>query len=122
MNRFLKSLGFAISGVKFMLQEPNFRIHLAATVLVICTSFYLGLSSTEWIIIIGCMGMVLAAEVFNTAVEQLCNMTEPNFHPLIKKIKDTSAAAVLILALVAAICGSLVLLPKIIFTIQIYVS
>ncbi|MEX1201969.1 MAG: diacylglycerol kinase family protein [Ferruginibacter sp.] len=122
MNRFLKSVGFAFSGLQLMLQEPNFRIQLVAAVLVICTSFFLHITSTEWIILIGCIGMVMAAEVFNTAVEQLCNMTEPNIHPLIKKIKDTSAAAVLILALVAAICGSIVLLPKIIFTIQMYVS
>lgn len=121
MKRFLKSVGYAFNGIGLMLKEPNFRIHLVAAMLVINLSIWLGLSVTEWIIIIGCIASVLAAEIFNTAVEQLCNMTEPNVHPTIKKIKDASAAAVLILAIAAAVCGTLVLLPKIICIIQNYI-
>lgn len=120
MKRFIKSLGYAAAGFKLMLQEPNFRIHMAAAILVIALSYWLGLTSTEWIIIVACIASVMAAEMFNTAVEQLCNMTESNVHPIIKKIKDTSAGAVLVLAFAAAICGTLVLLPKILMTIQMY--
>lgn len=121
MKRFFKSVSYAFNGFRLMLNEPNFRIHLVAALLVINLSIWLGLNVTEWIIITGCIATVLAAEIFNTAVEQLCNMTEPNVHPTIKKIKDASAAAVLILAIAAAICGTLILLPKIISVIQNYI-
>lgn len=122
MKRFLKSVSYARNGVGLMLKEPNFRIHLAAAFLVINVSIWLGLNVIEWIIIIGCIATVLAAEIFNTAVEQLCNMTEPNIHPTIKKIKDASAAAVLILAIAAAVSGTIILLPKLIINLQMYTS
>jgi diacylglycerol kinase len=120
MKRFTKSVGYAMAGFQVMLREANFRIHMGAAALVLILSFWLGLTSTEWMVIVACIATVMAAEMFNTAIEQLCNMTESNVHPIIKKIKDTSAAAVLVLALAAAICGTIVLLPKIILTIQIY--
>ena len=120
MNRFIKSVRYAMAGFQVMLREANFRIHMGAAALVLILSFCLGLTSTEWMVIVACIATVMAAEMFNTAIEQLCNMTEPNVHPIIKKIKDTSAAAVLVLALAAAICGTIVLLPKIMLTIQIY--
>ena len=118
MKRFLKSVKFAIQGLQYMLPEPNFRIHLVVAIGVITLSFWLGLSATEWMIIIGCIATTMGAEMFNTAIEHLCNLSEPNLHPVIKKVKDTSAAAVFTLALAAAICGFVVLLPKIIFIIQ----
>jgi diacylglycerol kinase len=109
-----------MGGFQLMLREPNFRIHMGAAALVLILSFWLGLTSTEWMVVVACIATVLAAEMFNTALEQLCNITEANVHPIIKKIKDTSAAAVLVVALAAAICGTIVLLPKIMVTIQIY--
>jgi len=120
MKRFIKSVGYTMGGFQLMLREPNFRIHMGAAALVLILSFWLGLTSTEWMVVVACIATVLAAEMFNTALEQLCNITEANVHPIIKKIKDTSAAAVLVVALAAAICGTIVLLPKIMVTIQIY--
>lgn len=120
MKRFVKSVGYAMAGFQLMWREPNFRIHMGVAVLVLILSFWLGLTSTEWIVIVACIASVMSAEMFNTAIEQLCNMTEPSVHPIIKKIKDTSAAAVLVLALAAAICGTIVLLPKIMLTIKMY--
>jgi diacylglycerol kinase (ATP) len=45
------------------------------------------------------IGATLAAELFNTALEYLCDLLHPNFHPQIAMAKDCAAAAVLVLSL-----------------------
>ncbi|MCL1857111.1 MAG: diacylglycerol kinase family protein [Kiritimatiellaeota bacterium] len=49
----------------------------------------------------------------NTALEFLADVASPNFHPLVKKAKDVSAAAVLVTAIGAATVGFIVFLPYI---------
>ncbi len=95
------------------LSERNFRIHLLIAFLTILLGFYLNLSSTEWIWIIVCIGAVLTAEVFNSAIEGLVDMVQPNQHPVAGKIKDISAAAVFLSALAAVVIGALIFFPKI---------
>ena len=43
--------------------------------------------------------LVLAAELFNTALEQLCDHLHPEKHANIKVVKDVAAGAVLILSI-----------------------
>jgi diacylglycerol kinase len=113
-NSFIKSFGFAINGIRYCFKnEFNFRIHFIATLVVLIVSIILSVSITEWMIIIACITSVLMAELFNTAIENLCNIIESNYHPQIKIIKDVSAAAVLIVAIAAAIIGLLIFIPKI---------
>ena len=57
---------------------------------------------------------MLVVESFNTALETLCDLVSPEFHPLVKRIKDVSAAAVLIAALAAVAIAALLLLPRLI--------
>ena len=45
------------------------------------------------------------AELFNTAIEQLCNLVSPGHNLIIGKVKDLSAAAVLVSAIMAAVTG-----------------
>ena len=58
--------------------------------------------------------MVFIAELFNTALETLVNLVSPEFNPKAGHVKDISAAAVLIAAIMALIIGVLIFLPKII--------
>lgn len=78
----------------------------------------LKISDTEWLLVVICISMVLAFEMLNTAIEHICNMVQPGFNNLIKIIKDVSAGAVLIIAVMAAICGAIIFIPKIILCIQ----
>jgi undecaprenol kinase/diacylglycerol kinase (ATP) len=57
---------------------------------------------------------VISFELINTAIEELCNMIHPEQHPLIKKIKDISAGAVLLAATGSVIASLIIFLPKII--------
>ena len=116
MIRFFKSLSFAIQGITFLLRfEKNAKIQTTIAILTIALGFWLKISNYEWIICIICIGIVLGAEAFNTAIENLCNLTEPNPNPKIKTIKDLSASAVLIVSMSVAFAGIIIFLPKFLF-------
>lgn len=83
-------------------------IHVLATLVVVAAGQWRGLSTTQWSFIALAIALVWMAEGFNTAIERLCNLVSREQHPIIKQVKDISAAAVLIAALAAAIIGLLV--------------
>lgn len=114
VKRFSKSLGFSVEGLKTVLKgEPNFKIHLLATLVVVGGGFYFSLSAVEWGLILLVCGMVLVAEIFNTAIEYLTDLVAPDYHPLAKKTKDCAAAAVLVAAFFSVLVGLVVFLPKV---------
>ena len=109
------SFQYAFSGMADMLrQEPNARIHCIITVLVIVAGFLFRISSTEWIGIVISIGMVIAAETVNTAIERLADVVQPDQDERIRAVKDLAAAAVLLCALAAAAVGVIIFLPKVI--------
>jgi diacylglycerol kinase len=111
MRRLLKSFGYALSGIRFTFKsEQNFKIHIIALIIAIAMGIYLGLSLPEWGLVIFSIGFVLAAELFNTAIERLGDeIANGKQKQVVKIAKDTSAAAVLISALTAFIIGILFL-------------
>ena len=111
----LKSFSYAFQGFKVLIgNEHNARIHIFAAIIAIIAGIALKISSLEWIIVIVSIFLVLAAEAFNSALEYLCNFVSPQYHELIKKIKDLSALAVLFIAIAAFVSGLIIFLPKII--------
>ena len=115
----IKSFGYALSGLRIcILEGANFRIHIFCTVLVFIAGLYFNISYTEWLIILICTGFVLCMEMINTAIEQLCNVVHKEFHPGIKITKDIAAGAVLLSAVIAAICGAIIFIPKIFLLIK----
>jgi diacylglycerol kinase len=110
----LKSFKYAFQGWKVLIgDEHNARIHLVAAILAIIAGFVLKISSLEWIIIVMLIGLVFAAEAFNSAIEYVCNFISPQYHELIKKVKDISALAVLFIATSAFVSGLIIFVPKI---------
>lgn len=99
----LASFTYAISGiVQLVKQEHNAWLHLAATIAVIIAGIVQHITAMEWVAISIAIGLVWMAEAFNTAIEMFCDLaTEGKWHPVVKKIKDLSAGAVLIAALVS---------------------
>jgi len=93
--------------------ENNAKIHLIATITVLLISSFLPLSVFEWIFMMLVIFLVWIAELFNTSLEYLFNLVEPNTNPVVKMGKDMSAAAVLITALFSVIVGVLILVPAI---------
>ena len=111
--KMLRSFKYAFQGLGVLMQENNARFHLFATIVVILTGLLVGLSSAEWSVTCIIIGLVWVAEAFNTAIEKLCDFVTTEHHPLIGKVKDLSAAAVLIISCVAVIIGIIIFLPKI---------
>ena len=110
----LHNFRYAFRGIGILFRdERNAWIHLTAAVIVTLLGFLLGLSRLEWMIVVGVIAAVIAAEAFNSALERLCDRVSLQHHPLIGQAKDLAAGAVLITAIGAAIVGLLVFVPKI---------
>ena len=110
----LKSFQYAFNGIKILIsEEPNARIHLLAACCVGIAGWIFRISKGEWIALIFCIAGVFALEAINSAIENLADFVSPEQHETVKKIKDLSAAAVLIAAVAAAIVGLIIFLPKI---------
>jgi diacylglycerol kinase (ATP) len=75
---------------------------------VLSLAFYFRVSKYDWGILLLCIGLVLSLELFNSAVEKLCDLVMPEKHPKIKYIKDVMAAAVLMACLFTAIIGLII--------------
>ena len=108
-----KSFSFAWKGITRIIKtEPNARIHLSMTVLVIALAAFLHVNLTEWTVLVILIAMVFTAEFFNTALEQLADAAVPEQNEKIKLAKDYAAGAVLMAALGSVVAGLIIFLPK----------
>lgn len=112
--RFLKSFLFALNGLRDAIRhEKNFQIQCIVALLVIIAGIFFSISAAQWIAILICIAMVLSFEIMNSAIEKLCDFVCPSINPAIKKIKDLSAGAVLLSAIISFIVGCIIFIPKI---------
>lgn len=117
--KLVRSFIYAGNGIKYCFKnEPNFRIHLLAIIVVIIMGFSFRINTTEWVFVIGCCTIVTSAEMLNTALEKICDLISKETHPLIKTAKDAAAGAVLICAAGSVLIGTLIFIPKIIHLIK----
>lgn len=114
-KRLTNSFKYAFEGIlQAYVGEQNLKIHTVITVLVIIFGFILKISYTEWLVCLVLIGLVLMAEFFNTSIEYLVDLTSPEIHPLAKATKDTASAGVLMMAIISAIIGLIIFVPKLI--------
>ena len=108
----IRSIKFAVEGLVLMLRgQHNAWVHFSATVIVVTAGIFLNLSSLQWVAIVLSIISVWVAEALNTAFELLCDVTNPEFHPIVKKAKDVSAGAVLLSAIGAIIVDLIIFMP-----------
>ena len=108
------SIKYAVNGIKVLLKEEhNSRIHVAASLFAIVSSFVLRISVIEWLFIIFSIGLVFAMELINSAIENLSDEINKEINPSIKKIKDLAAGAVLVSAVSALTIGLVIFIPKV---------
>ncbi|MGO4710261.1 diacylglycerol kinase family protein [Chryseobacterium sp. 2TAF14] len=101
-----KSFLNAFRGIFFMLKtERNFQLEVFALLINIFLIFYLKLSNIDTILILIVSFGVLATEIFNTAIEKVCDIIQPEFDKRIGFIKDISAGAVTLIAILSVIVG-----------------
>jgi diacylglycerol kinase len=114
MRGFLKGFVYAYNGlVVFFRHERNGRIQLVVAIAVVIMGALVKITNTEWIAMLLCIAAVLSLEMMNSAIEKICNLVHPTYHPAIKTIKDMAAAAVLFASIVSTVIGAIIFLPKI---------
>ena len=91
--------------------QHNAWVHACATIGVVATGLFFGVSASEWCWLVLAIMAVWTAEALNTAFEFLADVASPGFHPLVKHSKDVAAGAVLISAIGSVVIGTLVLGP-----------
>jgi len=110
----LKSFVPAFQGIYFLLlHEKNALIHLLATLFAIAMGFILYISSIEWLLVGLAITLVWVAELFNSSIEKLTDLSQPGVHPIARITKDFAAGAVLITAFYSIIVAAIIFLPKI---------
>src|SRR6185295_7777946 len=94
---FFKRLRFALAGLSHALgAERSLQTQAVIFLAVIVAMTVLRPSPLWWALVILASMAVLAAELFNTAIEHLADHLHPELHPAIRIVKDCAAAAVLL--------------------------
>lgn len=114
IKRFLRSFGWACQGIATSWQqERHLKLHSVAAIVVVVLGIWLELNHWEWAAMLICIGMVFATEMINAAIERLADVVQPERDDRIKVIKNISAGAVLVMALISAGIGLSIFLPRI---------
>lgn len=111
----LYSFSYALEGLEYAFKtQRNFKIHLAIAAFALTLAAIFHITLIEWAMIWGLIGLVLFAELTNTAIELGVDMiTEGRYDLRAKAIKDVAAGAVFVTALAAVACGVCLFVPRI---------
>ena len=108
LRRTIYSFRHAGRGFRWALSsQANLRVHFLVAAAVLVGAVLFRFSALEFAGLFLCFAIVIAAELFNTALEVLIDYAWPEHHPMIGRAKDVAAAAVLLAAIGAALVGIL---------------
>lgn len=85
--------------------EGHLRFHIMIAVLIHIFAYFYGIDRSGWAVLILTSGAVIAAELFNTALERAVDTATAEIVPTAKFAKDAAAGAVLVLAAVSVLVG-----------------
>jgi diacylglycerol kinase len=110
---FWQSLQIALHGVSYVLRtERNAQIEGMIALLAIGLGLLLKITAVEWAIVFVLIGLVLALEILNTAVEAVVDLTIDHYHELAKIAKDAAAGSVLLMAISSIAVGIAIFGPR----------
>lgn len=92
--------------------QASFRVHLAAAIAVVLTAAVLRMHAWQWAVLLLCIVAVLAAELFNSALEFLARAITEKQNEQVRQALDIAAGAVLTAAVGAALVGMIVVLHR----------
>lgn len=108
MRKQIKSFKNAISGIVSTINsESHMRFHIVAGIYVLLFSLFYDFSAVQICLLVILIAGVMAAEMINTGIEELCNLTADRYEPLIKLAKDAAAGAVLIFAVASVVVAAI---------------
>ncbi len=113
---FLKSIAFAIQGLRIALKtERTIRIIIGLGITTIIAGLWVGLDAISWAIILLSCGVVVGAELMNTAIETVVDLVSPEYHPLAGRAKDIAAASVWSLCMLVLVVGVVIFIRALFF-------
>lgn len=111
----LQSFRFAFNGIfQAIRAERNLKIHLVMALLAVLLGLFVGLTRIEWAIIVLVIFVILAAELFNSAIEGICDLLKEENHlgyERTRLVRDISAGTTFLLAIASVIIAIFVYLP-----------
>lgn len=107
---FFDRLGFAAQGLREgWRREQSFRVQVLIGLFIVLSVMLFGASGIWLAIVALAIALVLAAELFNSALEALIDLLHPEIHSEIRVVKDMAAAGVLLICVGALVIGLLFL-------------
>ena len=94
-----------------MRNDRSFAVHHAAAVTVLVAAAVCRLQAWQWVALLICIAMVMTAEMFNSALEQLARAVDLKFNPQLAAALDIASAAVLLSAIGAVSVAAVIFLP-----------
>ncbi len=109
LKRLMTSINNAFIGiVETVRSQTNMRIHMVSAFIVMMMCLFFDVSSFQVMILVLCIAFVMFAELVNTALEHIVNLTAQHYHPLAKRAKDAAAGAVLVAATASVFIGYII--------------
>lgn len=110
--RLAQSFKDAWQGVRYVFaHEQNFRIQIAAAILVLSAGILVRLSRAEWVLVFLLIVAVMVLELLNSVVEKFADLLKPRLSHQIQVIKDIMAAVVFLAAFGALVIGLIIFWP-----------
>jgi diacylglycerol kinase len=120
MFRYFRSVKYALNGLFYALRtEKNVQIWLGVTIITLGISFWLEVTSTEFLIIQMWMFLIGTSEYLNTSIEKLADRVTLERDEQIKHVKDIAAGATFLASTGAVISGLIIFVPKILEKFEI---
>lgn len=95
-------------------EEQSLKLLFVLSILIIICGFVFKISRIEWLFIVLIISCCTAAELLNTAIENVVDLATQEIHPLAKVAKDTASAAEFVFVFMSAIMLAIIFLPKVI--------
>ncbi len=110
--RFIKSIKYSLDGLFYAYRyEQSLWIHGCAVIIAIILGIIFQIKLSEWAIIFIALGIILALELINTAIEAAVDLTTTKIHPLAKVAKDCGSAASFVMSIVSIVISLFVFGP-----------
>ena len=115
LKRFVKSFKFAEEGMRYAFYtEQNIIVMFVFAIVSLILGIIFKISYTERLVIVLLIGIVMALEMVNCAIEATVDLVTEEKKPMAKVAKDCASGAVGIISIIALILGIMIFLPKII--------
>jgi len=92
--------------------QSSFFVHVFVAAAVLLAAMVLQVSRVEWCLLLICIGGVLTAEMFNSALEAMARAITREFNPDLGAALDMGSAAVLFASMGAAVVGAIIFLER----------